>query len=350
MTAPGAEARGDYGGLLHAVESCFAAGDYVRAEQVVGAALATDPHNPRLLTAFARAKLGQSDWAAAASSAHAALSAEPQNEHTMRVYTRALEMQGRWQEALWMAAHTAATHPFSYQAHYGHARLLHACARPGEAMAAVNEALRLNPSDVDSLVLRGDMFGTLGQYGAAEADYRQALLINPQHADAVHSLAMLAHARGKRWNAVRGFLAVGQLDPLYGDVVRQNVGAVITGVLRRSAWVVLIAGFGVILTFTLHEDGRPTAIPRIVAGIGAVALIVMAARIMREVPTRTLGAVLKKRQILAIRIVQLAAGAVFGTVTALFGAMTVPAVLASVLVLSLPIVVIVGGLTGERLW
>jgi hypothetical protein len=41
---------------------------------------------------------------------------------------------------------------------------------------------------------------------------------------------------------------------------------------------------------------------------------------------------------------------VFGVLTAVLGAMTVPAVAASILLLSLPVVVIVGGLTTERLW
>ncbi|BCI52137.1 hypothetical protein NIIDNTM18_14150 [Mycolicibacterium litorale] len=336
--------------VLRTAETCFATGDHRRAEEVLRTALATDPRNPRLLTAYARVKLGQSDWASAAGSAHAALSVEPDNEHTMRVYTRALEMLGRTDEALSMAWRTVTAHPLSHQAHYSHARLLKATGRAHEAMAAVNEALRLNPSDGDAIVLRGETLEALGQFGSAEADYREALRLNPRHADAIHSLAMLDHARGKRWNAVRGFLAVGQLDPSYGNVVRQNVGAVVTGVLRRSSWLVLAVGFAVIVAYTLNEDGHPTVVPRVIAGVGAAALVVMFTRIAREVPGRTLKAVLKHRQILAIRIVQLLAAVLFGVLTAVFGAMTVPAVLASALVLSLPIVVIVGGLTGERLW
>ncbi|WP_232375294.1 tetratricopeptide repeat protein [Mycolicibacterium baixiangningiae] len=341
---------GEAGEVLHAAESCFAAGDHGRAEGMIRAALATDPHNPRLLTAYARAKLGQSDWAEAAVSALAALAIEPDNEHTMRVYTRALEMLGRLQDALWMAGRTVATHPSSHQAHYAHARLLAATGRTAEALAVVNEALRLNPSDVDSLVLRGNIFATLKQYQPAETDYRAALHLNPADADAVHGFALLDHARGRTWSAVRGLLAAERLDPAYRDMVRQNVGAILGGVLRKSAWVVLIVGFAVIVAFTLDEDGHPTVIPRIVAGVGAVMLLVMFARVVRGMPTGTIGSVLRERQMLVIRIGQLVGGVVLGAVTAALGAMTLPAVLASVLVLSLPVVVIVGGLTGERLW
>ncbi|WP_166674587.1 hypothetical protein [Mycolicibacterium litorale] len=120
--------------------------------------------------------------------------------------------------------------------------------------------------------------------------------------------------------------------------------------LRRSAWVVLIVGFAVILTYTLGEDGHPTVILRIVAGVGALALVVMYARVMRDMPGRQLKSVARQRQMLAVRILQLVAAVVLGALTAAIGAMTVPAVAASVLVLPLPVVVIVGAVTGERLW
>jgi Tfp pilus assembly protein PilF len=343
-TAPDADAA------VHVAESYFTTGNYPRAEEVVRAALASNPHHPRLLTAHARAKLGQADYAAAASSAHAALAVAPDNEHAMRVYSRALEGQGRIPEALWTAWRAATIDPHSHLAHYNYARLLATTNRSQEAMTVVNEALRLNPSDVDTLNLRGDIFLALGQVDLAEGDYRKALRLNPENADAVHNLARLKYARGRRWSAIHGFLGAGRLDPSIGDVARQNVGVVLTAVLRRCTWLVLIVGFAVIFTFTEYEEGDSTVIPRIVAGIGAVLLLVTYTRVMHELPRRTLKSVLRQRQMLAVRIVQLFAGVVFGAQTAIFGAMTLPAVLASLLVLSLPVVGIVGRLTGERLW
>lgn len=343
-------AASDADAIVRVAESYFTTGNYRRAEEVVRAALATNPHHPRLLTAHARAKLGQSDYAAAASSAHASLSVAPDNEHAMRVYSRALEGQGRIPEALSMAWRTATIHPHSHLAHYNYARLLQATKRSYEAMTVVNEALRHSPADVDTLNLRGDIYLALGQVNSAEGDYREALRLNPENADAVHNLARLKFARGRRWSAIHGFLRAGRLDPSIGDVARQNVGAVLTAVLRRCTWLVLIVGFAVIVTFTQHEDGDSTVIPRIVAGIGAVLLMVTFTRVMHELPRRTLKSVLRQRQMLAIRIVQLFGGVVFGAQTAILGAMTLPAVLASLLVLSLPLVGIVGRLTGERLW
>jgi Flp pilus assembly protein TadD len=343
-------ASSDADAVLHVAESYFATDNYRRAEEVVGAALATNPHHPRLLTAYARAKLGQSDYAAAASSAHAALSVAPENEHAMRVYSRVLELQGRMPEALWLAWRTATTHPHSHLAHHNYARLLEATGRPNEAMTVINEALRLHPFDADALNLRGDIYLALGQVASAEADYREALRLNPENAEALHNLARLKYVRGRRWSAIHGFLGAGRLDPTYGDVARRNVGVALTGVLRRCTWLVLIIGFAVIVTFTQHEDGGATVIPRIVAGVGAVLLMVTYTRVMHELPRRTLKSVLRQRQMLAVRIVQLFAGVVFGAETAILGAMTLPSVLASLLVLSLPVVGIIGRLTDERLW
>jgi hypothetical protein len=121
-------------------------------------------------------------------------------------------------------------------------------------------------------------------------------------------------------------------------------------VLRRWAWLVLIVRFAVVFTYTLAHDGHATVVPRVVVGVGAVLLLVPLVRLMREVPGRTLRSVLRKQQVLAVRIKQLTAGVVFGLLTALFGALTVPAVLASVLVFSLPVVAVVGHFANERLW
>jgi hypothetical protein len=132
--------------------------------------------------------------------------------------------------------------------------------------------------------------------------------------------------------------------------VRQNIGLVLTGVLRRSAWLVLIVTIAVVATYNMRGDGGTTVIPRIVAGVGAVLLLAMSIPVMRNLPGPMLTSVLRHRQILAVRILQVLAGVVLGALTAVIGALTVPAVAASFLLLSVPVVVIVGGITGERLW
>jgi Flp pilus assembly protein TadD len=340
----------DVDAVIHAAETYMAAADFWRAESVLGAALTAHPNHPRMLTLYARVKLGQSDYAAAASSAHAALSVAPDNECAMRVYSHALELQGRIPEALTVAWRTATTHPHSHLAHHTYARVLSDAGRPVEAMPAINETLRLKPHDVDALNLRGDIRVALGELDAAEADYRHALQLNPMDASVVHNLATLEYQRGWRWSAVRGFVAAERLDPRFGDVVRRNVGVVVTGVLRRSAWLVLIVTIAVVAAYNMRDGGGATVIPRIIAGVGAVLLVAMSIPVMRNVPVPMLTSVLRQRQILAIRILQLLGGVVLGAVTAAVGALTVPGVAAGFLLLSVPVVAIVGAVTDERLW
>jgi hypothetical protein len=133
-------------------------------------------------------------------------------------------------------------------------------------------------------------------------------------------------------------------------VVRRNVGVVLTGVLRRSAWLVLIVTIAVVATYNMRDDGGATVIPRIVAGVGAVLLVAMSIPVMRNVPGPMLTSVVRQRQILAVRILQLLAAVVLGALTAVAGALTVPGVAASFLLLSVPVVAMVGAITGERLW
>jgi tetratricopeptide (TPR) repeat protein len=268
----------------------------------------------------------------------------------MRIYSHALELQGRIPEALTVAWRTATAHPQSHLAHHTYARMLSDAGRPVEAMAAINEALRLNPFDVDELNLRGDIRVALGELDAADADYRQALQLNPMDASVIHNIAALEFKRRRRWSAVRGFLAAERLDPRFGDVVRRNVGVVLTGVLRRSAWLVLIVTIAVVATYNLHDHGGTTVIPRIVAGLGAVLLVAMAIPAIRNVPGPMLTSVLRQRQILVVRIVQVLAAVVLGPLTAVAGALTVPGVTAGFLLLSVPVVVVVGAITDERLW
>ncbi|MBB5165780.1 tetratricopeptide repeat protein [Mycobacterium sp. AZCC_0083] len=339
----------DIDAVVRAAESYMAAGDFRGAESVVGTALGAHPNHPRLLTVYARVKLGQSDYVAAASSAHAALSVAPEDEYAMRVYSHALELQGRIPEALTMAWQTATAHPQSNLAHHTYARMLSDAGRPVEAMTAINEALRLNPNDADAFNLRGDIRVALGEVDAAEADYRHALQLNPMDASVVHNLATLEYQRRRRWSAVRGFVVAERLDPRFGDVVRRNVGVVLTGVLRRSAWLVLIVTIAVVATYNMRDDGA-TVIPRVVAGVGAVLLVAMSIPVLRNVPGPMLTSVLRQRQILAVRILQLLAAVVLGALTAVAGALTVPGVAASFLLLSVPVVAMVGAITGERLW
>jgi hypothetical protein len=106
----------------------------------------------------------------------------------------------------------------------------------------------------------------------------------------------------------------------------------------------------VVAAYNMRDDGATTAIPRDIAGVGAVLLVVMSIPVVRNVPSPMLTSVVRQRQILVLRILQLLAAAVLGAVTAAVGALTVTGVAAGFLLLSVPVVAIVGAVTDERLW
>ncbi|KAA0093648.1 hypothetical protein CIW49_26740 [Mycolicibacterium sp. P1-18] len=321
-----------------------------RAEEVIRSGLAADPHHPQSLSALARIKLRQGDFVAAEDAARAALNVVPHYEYAMDTYARALHGQDRLADALAMARDTVAHHPHSASAHQCHAELLLEAGRPREARRAVEEALRLDPHDVDAMVLRADVllfyFHTDGNQ--AVAGYRQALRVQPDHAGAVHGLAKVYALRRQNWRAIYGSLSVGRLAPDEAEVVRHNVGVVLTSVLRKSSWLVLVVAVAVVAARVLHTDGDSTALARTVAGLGAAHLLLTHTRLRHGVlPRQTRKTLMRQHTLLAVRSVMLFAGVVVGAQTALLGPMLLPTLLAVLLMVAVPTVLLIATVTGE---
>lgn len=94
------------------------------------------------------------------------------------------------------------------------------------------------------------------------------------------------------------------------------LGAIITGVLRRSAWLVLIVGFAMILTYMLDEDGDPTVLPHVVVGNrrGTARRLTRADHARGAGPHAAIGA--PGTKMLGTRIVLVIGGVLFGLLTA----------------------------------
>lgn len=332
-------------------ETYLATRNYRRAEDVLRTALAADPQHAGLLTAFADAKLRQEDYAAAATSAQAALASAPDHLDAMRVYAYALEGLGRWPEALDTAYRGVVRHPHSHAAHYYYARLLDAAGHPTEALTVANEALRLSPNDADTLVVRGDCYFALNQSDSAEADYREALRLEPENVYAMYSLAALDFAQLRRWTAIDRFLGAARVDAAHGDTVREIVGLLVSHVLRRSTWTALVTALAVVWTFVQQSDGDSTWFPRTVAGIGAFCLFVTYTRLMHyNLPRPVLRTILRDRKLLVVRAVLVFGGVVLGVQTAILGAGLLSTGLATLMLLGVPLLVVVGRIGDEKLW
>ncbi|MDY6998142.1 MAG: hypothetical protein SW019_16210 [Actinomycetota bacterium] len=227
--------------------------------------------------------------------------------------------QQRLHEALSMAWRNASEHPHSPLAQYTYASLLHESGRADDALVAVNEALRLEPASPDALVLRGDIYRTLWGAAAAEPQYLEALRLDPDHALATHNLAVSRLRWGSLTEAVRGLVAAGGLDPALRPSVLDNLGLALLRVLRMATASVVFLAVALIVVMAAHDDGLPTVIPRIAAAVLAAALGAALVWVGRTVPSPTLGAVLRRRVMLAVRMGFVALAVILGVLTAVVG-------------------------------
>ncbi len=278
--------------------------------------------------------------------AWAALGVEPANEQAMRLYTLALNGQGRAADALSMAWRMVSEHPQSALAQYTYAGLLHESGQDPQALTVVNEALRLDPVHPDALVLRGDIYRSTWGAAAAQAQYLEALRISPDHALATHNLAVSRLRWGSLTEAVRGLLAAGRLNSALGPLVIDNIGLALTRVLRMATASVVFLAVALIVVMAAHDDGLPTVIPRIVAGVLGVALAVPLVWVVRTVPWPVLSSVLRQRFLLGIRMAFVLLAVVLGVVTAAVGPNPVSDVAGTLLLFGVFGLSVLGWMTG----
>ncbi|AKS35381.1 tetratricopeptide repeat protein [Mycolicibacterium goodii] len=319
------------GGARDVAQAYFDSGNYTRAEEVLRSALAQDPDNPELLVGYAQARLGLNDHQGAAWAAHSALAKAPNSEHAKRIYAFALSGQGRTGEAIQVAWKSVNDHPDVYLAHYAYANLLLSAGQPQQALTVINEALRLNPAASDTWVLRGDIYRALHWLGPAEADYREALRLRPDNAAAVNNLAVNRLQRGDTRGAIDGFVGAGQLDPGVGELARHNIGAALTKWLRLANTCVVFLFAAAVVVMALHDEGRPTVIPRIITGLITAGFVAVLVWILRRVPGPALRAVLGQRKLLGIRMLFLVFAVLAGLGISVLGPNVVTSTLAGLL-------------------
>lgn len=319
------------GGAREVAQAYFDSGNYVRAEEVLRSALAQDPDNPELLVGYAQARLGLNDYQGAAWAAHSALAKAPNSEHAKRIYAFALSGQGRNADALQVAWKSVTEHPDVYLAHYAYANLLLSAGQAQRALPVINEALRLNPAAADSWVLRGDIYRALHWLEPAEADYREALRLQPDNAAAVNNLAVNRLQRGDTRAAIDGFVGAGQLDPGVGELARYNIGAALTKWLRLANTCVVFLFAAAVVVMALHDEGRPTVIPRLIVGLITIGFVAVLVWIVRRVPGPALRAVLGQRKLLGIRMLFLVYAVLAGLGISLLGPNVVTSTLAGLL-------------------
>lgn len=300
-----------------------------------------------MMTQSAQANLGAKDFASAASAAWAVLNVEPSNEHAMRLYALALHGLGRGADALSVAWRLVTEHPRSALALYTYASLLHESRQDQQAMPVLDEALRLDPTNPDALVLRGDIFRTMCGQKAAEQQYVEALRIAPDNAVAQHNLAVSRLRWGSLTQAVRGLLAADRMNPALRPLVIDNIGLAMTRVLRMATASVVFLAVALIVVMAADDDGMPTVLPRIAAGVLGVALVVPLVWVVRTVPGAVLSAVARQRFLLGVRLAFVALAVLLGVLTAAVGSNPVSDVAGTLLLFGVFGVTVLGFVTGS---
>lgn len=318
------------------------AGNFTRAVEILGAALAADPEDPALLVAMARARLGLGDPATAATDAHAALTHAPDNADAMRVYAVALDSLGRRHDALSVAYRAVQADSPNHLTHYTYATLLLNAGHAAQALTAAGEAVRLEPSDAENHFLAARILNKLGRIKESTEAYQETLRLDPEHADAAHNIAVNRLNRGQWGQALRGFLGAARMDPALGQHVRRNVGIALIRPLRWTTLVSLLLSFFAIVS---HEDTGDHVAP-VVTAVAVAVLVALLVWVVRLVPRASRRSVLRAAPMLVVRggiaVCAVVIGAV--SVVGVVPAVSLPA--ATLLLLGAVLVIIVGWLSG----
>ncbi|WP_322859813.1 tetratricopeptide repeat protein [Mycobacterium europaeum] len=310
MTSEAGVNRAD--GALRLAHAYYETKNYERARDVTRVALSQNPNDPDLLALHAATEHALQNYWPAANSAYGALSAAPQHEFAMRVYALALEGLGRNYDAMWMAWRGVVAHPNQASQYRLYAGLLLRSRQQSTALYVIDRALQLEPNSVDALILRGATLHRLGRLVESDASYRQALQLDPGNAEALNDLAVHGLDRNKFGRALRGFLGAGS-DPDLADLARRNIGVVLQKVLTGVTVGAGLLSVVLAITAGAHNDGRPTAVARVVVGLLTGALIAVLWWLLRAIPRGVLLSVLRKQRFSAARaihaLVAIAAGA-----------------------------------------
>ncbi|MGW4530082.1 tetratricopeptide repeat protein [Nocardia sp. NPDC004340] len=211
-------------------------GRFEAAREMLGEVLAGDPEDPEALADMANLAYRAGEYERALEFAGTAMRVVPDEPFVWRVRALA-ELQlsraaagdeGAQRRVRALAAARRAVELEPDEA--VNFRILAATQRdtdPAAALENLELALELEPDDPHTHLLRGltlrrNVHGPDAQ-AQAEAAFREVLRLEPDHAEALYELALLAVDRGDNRAGAEQLRRVAQLDPAYGDVVREQL-------------------------------------------------------------------------------------------------------------------------------
>jgi serine/threonine-protein kinase len=183
-------------GLLTLVRALGAAGDEVRAEQVLRAAIRARPREVVLYHTLGQllASWQPPRWGEAVECYQAARVASPDLGVNLAT---ALLNSGRDREGLAVLARLVAESPNNPYLHFQQAYALYAKGRLDEAMAEYRRAIALDPKDAKAHNNLGLALHNKGQLEEAVAEYQKAIALDPKHATAHGAMGQALLQQGR---------------------------------------------------------------------------------------------------------------------------------------------------------
>jgi tetratricopeptide (TPR) repeat protein len=306
------------------------------AMQLLAPYLASEPDDWFALCVAAQALLKLADPAQALTLAYRASGLNPTDDWPLRLQALALRNLGRFAESQSVARSSVLVSPANWQTHYMVACTdLWAQAVTDHSMAAAEKARELAPDEPRTHELVGQIALARGKSRRAVRSLEQALRLDPENSVARHELAR-AHLRQFRFaKSLRGFLAVGRMDPtipqtqinLHNIAIRAMTFlhyAIFIGFLASpSAPVLSAAGLAavaaLVVTWARYRGGPPLRrflaslwvrdrLLVVWAGMASTAGLILIVRPVLSIGHRQTGDPLPHSNLLSVVLVLLVAG------------------------------------------
>jgi Tfp pilus assembly protein PilF len=269
-------------GLLTLVRALLVAGEEVRAEQLLRAAIVARPREVVLHHTLGQLLAGQKPprWAEAVECYQAARALRPDlgvnlarlvaetpgNPYLHFTYAYALSEKGRLDEAIDEYRQAIAIDPKRAVAHDNLGYALYRKGRLDEAIDEYRRAIALDPKDALTHNNLGNALYHKGRLDEAMAEYRQAIALDPRDARGHNNLGAALLAKGRLDEAMEELRQAIALDPKYAGA-HYNLGHVLARKERldeamaefRQAIVLdpRLAGAHYNLGVALERKGRP---------------------------------------------------------------------------------------------
>jgi Flp pilus assembly protein TadD len=235
--------------LLAQAEALSAVKRYGAAAERASDAARRDPNDPRAYWAWARALMGEGQFAEAGRRAEESIRLAPESAHGFRLRANALSSLARSRpkgdrgdlgaEATTSAREAVRLAPYDPNCHLALANALAIVNDHLQANRAMQEAIRLAPNSAATWVTASLVAISARNWNAAISASRRALAIDPSNYAALNNLGVALRASGKGRQGTRVLAEAARTSP-DSPLARQNLSRAGLNIVRFAILIVLL--------------------------------------------------------------------------------------------------------------